>query len=712
MQAVGLQLPAGQPQAQPAPTGQFSFGGIMGVQSLKEVLAQDAKAAKERADTANSEPLVQNLVSHIRRHWDLAKYARREPEQQMLRALRSMRGEYDPEKLRVLKDQNSSEIYMMLFATKARQAKALLGDVLLGAEGEKPWLLRPSPVPELPPETQQTILAQAAQLVFEAEQGPMPMTQEEVMQLLRDAKTHAVAQAEIEARAQCARAEKKIDDMLSEGGFYEALDAFLDDLFVFKTAFIKGPVVRKKGVLKWAQGKDGKSVPKVAVENKPCWERTDPLMIYPSPWNRSTQDGYLIERHRMTAQALTELIGVDGYSEDAINQVLDQHAINGLHDWLAIDTERSTAEGRTTTPLEQSSDLIDALQYWGDLPGKLLLEWGMTEQEVPDPNKVYAVEAWLIGNWVIKAAINSDPLARRPYFSDSFKRQPGAFWNLSLYDTMSDCQDMCNAAARALSNNLGIASGPQVWVNVDRLPAGEDITQIFPWKITQTTSDPMGSSAAPMGFFQPTSNASELMAVFEKFSQLADEYTGIPRYMAGIEGANGAGRTASGMSMMIGNAGKTIKSQVSSIDLHVITPIVESAFDFVMRYVGDPDIHGDLNVVACGALALATKDAAQVRRNEFLQIMLNSPVIQQMIGPEGMASLVRSVTSTLDMNSGDIVPSDTEVVMRLKAAALQQQQAAMLGQGQPGQGTPEKPPGQKQLMNGAPVVDNFGAKGS
>ena len=201
MQAVGLQLPAGQPQAQPAPTGQFSFGGIMGVQSLKEVLAQDAKAAKERADTANSEPLVQNLVSHIRRHWDLAKYARREPEQQMLRALRSMRGEYDPEKLRVLKDQNSSEIYMMLFATKARQAKALLGDVLLGAEGEKPWLLRPSPVPELPPETQQTILAQAAQLVFEAEQGPMPMTQDEVMQPLRTGHERNIAfQNRLDAR--------------------------------------------------------------------------------------------------------------------------------------------------------------------------------------------------------------------------------------------------------------------------------------------------------------------------------------------------------------------------------------------------------------------------------------------------------------------------------------------------------------------------------
>ena len=677
----------------------------MGVQSLKEVLAQDAKAAKERADTANSEPLVQNLVSHIRRHWDLAKYARREPEQQMLRALRSMRGEYDPEKLRVLKDQNSSEIYMMLFATKARQAKALLGDVLLGSEGEKPWLLRPSPVPELPPETQQTILAQAAQLVFEAEQGPMPMTQEEVMQLLRDAKSHAVAQAEIEARAQCARAEKKIDDMLSEGGFYEALDAFLDDLFVFKTAFIKGPIVRRTGVLTWVPQPDGTSEPEAVEENKAQWERVDPFNIYPAPWARNVQDGYLIERHRLSPSALSDLIGVDGYSDDAIRQVLDTHATGGLHEWLSVDMERATAEGRDTSFAHAGSDLIDALQYWGEVPGKILREWGMTEEEVPDQAKVYSVEAWLVGSWVIKAVINTDPLARRPYYGDSFERIPGAFWGTSLYDTVRDCEDMCNATARALANNMGISSGPQVWVNNDRLPNGEDITTMFPWKIWQTLSDPMGSTTPPIGFFQPSSNAAELMGVFEKFSALADEVSGIPRYMTGDGTAGGAGRTASGMSMMIGNAGKTVKKSLASIDMNVISPAIRGAYEFVMRYVGDPDMKGDLQIVARGAMSLVTKDTAQVRRNEFLMATAN-PIDMQIIGLDGRAALLREAAKTLDMNTEDIVPSASTVKLRAMQA---QMQAQMQGaNGTPPQQAPQgQPPEKRQLMNGAPATDNF-----
>src|SRR6185437_12820695 len=114
-----------------------------------------------------------------------------------------------------------------------------------------------------------------------------------------------------------------------------------------------------------------------------------------------------------------------------------------------------------------------------------------------------------------------------------------------------DCQDMCNAAARSLAANMAIASGPQVAVNTGRMPPGEDATQMYPWKLWQFESDPMGSTAPPVIFFQPGSNADELMRVYERFSILADEYTGIPKYMTGTEGTPGAGRTASGLSMMI-----------------------------------------------------------------------------------------------------------------------------------------------------------------
>lgn len=700
MIATGMPIPASPRNT--APTTRYSVGGIMPIKTLGQ-MQDDDRAARQRAELANSAPVVQQLASHIRQHWTIAEQAKRDVEKRMLRAKRSLRGEYDPETLAKLREQGSSEIYMMLFASKARQTKALLGDVLLGTGDDKPWSLRPTPSPDLPPDLAGEILRGVQELVMQAEQGPAPMDVAQIRQLLRDAKTQAEAMIATEAKTRCSRAERKLEDMLAEGQFIEALDQFLDDLCVYPTSFLKGPVVRRKGKLTWQLGPDGRHTPQVELKPQPGWERVDAMDIYPAPWARGVNDAFLIERHRLSAQALNELIGVEGYSEDAIRQVIDAYGKGGLHKWLASDSERAAAEGRNTVYSETSSDLIDAIQYWGSATGKQLKEWGLDKAQVPDEAAVYQIEAWLIGTWVIKAAINADPLARRPYYAHSFKRVPGSVWGLSLYDTMADCQDMCNAAARALSNNLGIASGPQVWVNVDRIPAGESIEELFPWKITQTTSDPMGSSAAPMGFFQPASNAAELMGVYEKFSQLADEYTGIPRYMTGDGNVGGAGRTASGMSMMVGNAGKTIKSTVSGIDLNVIGPAISRGYEFLMRYDTDEDIKGDLQVVARGALSLVTKDAAQVRRNEFLSLALQSPVVQEMIGPEGIASLLRATTRTLELDSENIVPSTSE--LRIRMAAIQQAQQAQMGMQQQIQG----PTASAELSSGAPVTDNFGA---
>ena len=698
MAATGLTL--GPQPAQPPARREFTIGGVMSARPLKDVLEDERRAAQARAEAANTAPVILSLVSQIRKHWSAAKEAKQDIERDMLAAVRARRGEYTPEVLSKLQSQGSSEIYMMLFATKARQAKALLSDVLLGSGNDKPWTIRPTPKPSLPEDLTAQLLAEASEIVYQAQESGMPMSNEDIRQLLRDAKMRAEEAVFSEARERCRRAEVQLEDMLAEGGFMDALDGFLDDLTTFKTAFIKGPVVRRKGVLKWEPQADGTSEPVAAEENKPHWERVDPFNIYPAPWSRNVNDGYLIERHRLSPSALSDLIGVDGYSDDAIRQVLDAYATGGLHEWLTVDMERAHAEGRDTSSTH-SNDLIDALQYWGEVPGKLLREWGMSEQEVPDEAKVYSVEAWLVGNWVIKAIINTDPLARRPYYGDSFERVPGAFWGTSLYDTVRDCEDMCNATARALANNMGISSGPQVWVNNDRLPNGQDITTMFPWKIWQTLSDPMGGTTPPMGFFQPNSNAAELMGVFEKFSALADEVSGIPRYMTGDGVAGGAGRTASGMSMMIGNAGKTVKKSLASIDMNVIAPAIRGAYEFIMRYVPDADIKGDLQIVARGAMSLVTKDTAQVRRNEFLQATAN-PIDMQIIGLDGRAALLREAAKTLDMNTEDIIPAASTVKLRAAQAQMQaqmQQDAAPPQQGEP--------PQKRQLMNGAPATDTF-----
>ena len=691
----------------------MSIGGIMDIKSASTVLAEEQADYASRAEAANNQPVIVGLAGHIRQCWSQARVAKQDIELKMMDAVRAKRGEYHPDKLSRLREQGSSEIYMMLFATKARQLKALLGDILLAEGSEKPWSISPTPVANLPEDIKTQILQGVYQLVMQAEMSGVPMDVESIRIMLRDAKDRGLAAIQQEAAVRAKRAEDKLEDILLEGDFLEAMDEFLDDLAVFPTAFVKGPIIENCAKLQWSQGPDGRWVPVVEKTAARKWKRVSALDIYPAPWSRSVQDAYLIERHRLSATALAELIGVEGYNDDAIRQVLDMHGANGLQEWLLIDNERARVESQSNVnPLLQSK-LIDALQFWGSARGQDLLDWGMDPAQVPDKEQTYEIEAWLIGRYVIKAVINSDPLARRPYYGDSFEKVPGAFWGNSLYETMRDCEDMCNAAARALANNMGISSGPQVWVMADRLADGEEITTMFPWKLWQVTSDPSGSTAQPMGFFQPQSNASELMGVFERYSQLADEVTGIPRYMTGDGVAGGAGRTASGMSMMVGNAGKTTKKTISSIDLRVTGPVLQNLYDSVMQYDDDPDIKGDLQIQARGAASLMAKDAAQVRRNQFLQFTAN-PFDMQIMGLEGRAAVLRETAKTLDMNPDDVVPPPSVIRFRMAQAQMQQmQQAAQMQQGQNGApGTPgnqpSSKPGEKRLMNDAPATDNFG----
>src|SRR4029079_10888401 len=127
-----------------------------------------------------------------------------------------------------------------------------------------------------------------------------------------------------------------------------------------------------------------------------------------------------------------------------------------------------------------------------------------------------------------------------------------------------------------------------------------------------STSDP------PIRFFQPQSTLPDLMALFNKFTDLADEYSGIPKYLTGDARAGGAGRTASGLSMLMSNAGKMITSVIKNIDINVMEPLLERLYYFNMRYETDPELKGDVTIVAKGASNLVAREAVQVRRTEFL----------------------------------------------------------------------------------------------
>lgn len=654
-----------------------SIGGLVPVMNNAAMDAHQAREdARDAASKANSEPLVTGLAAYVRKCWSSAYLAKLDVEQRMLQSLRQRRGEYDPEDLVEIQKSGGSTIYMMVTSNKCRGATAWLRDTILGVREEKPWTLGPTKLPELSPEEMQEAAAEAAEEAYAIEQAlggaeiTTPKMMEETVERTKDKLTSELHKEAVE---NIRRMEDKMEDQLQEGNFITEFSKCLDDITTFPAAIMKGPIIRNKPTLQWVKGPDGEYTCDVKNSLVKEWERVDPFNLYPAPHCSDVNDGYMIERHRLTRGKLVELIGVEGYSEDAIRAVLEDYGRGGLHEWLRVDTLKATAEGKNTLAIMQNTDaLIDALQFHGSIQGRMLVEWGMDKESVPDLDKEYPAEVWLIGNWVIKSTLNYDPFGRKPYYKASYEEIPGVFWGNSVADLVRDCQSVCNSAARSLVNNMSIASGPQVYVNVDRLPPGEKVTKMYPWKIWPTVSDPYGSNTPPVEFFQPNSLAAELMGIYERFSVLADEYSGVPRYMTGDASAGGAGRTASGLSMLMSNAGKAIKGVVSNIDENIIAPLIERLYFYNMRYETDPDLKGDIRVIARGANSLVVKEQAAVRRNELLGIVGQNPIFAQIVGEEGIAAMLREALKATDMNVDDIIPGAEE--RRAKQFAIQQAQ--------------------------------------
>lgn len=630
------------------------------------------------ADT-DTDALERGLSSYIKRCWEAAVIAKRPVEDEILRSLRQRAGEYEADELARIQEQGGVPLYMLLTDEKCSSAVAWIKDALFQPD-DKPWTIKPTPAPDLNEEAMQAVEAQLAQEIMDA--GFMP-TPQDVIDRANDL-FNAINRHRDEQAEKCAkRMERKIEDQFAEGGFSNALSACLDDMVTLPAGFLKGPIFRKKKALDWGRGGEPAVIDKIVQE----WESPAALDIFPSPNSRSIDDGYIIERLPLTRRDLTEYIGVDGFDEEAIREVLDAAEGGSLEDWCNSqlqDTERERLEDRKFKPWDPEAR-ITALVFWGDVSGKMLAEWGMSEADIPDQDLEYQVECWLIKDWVICARLNPDPLGQKPYFKASYREKPGSFWGHGVPYLMRDIQEGCNYVARSLFNNLTIGSGPQVAVDVNRLMAGEGAEGLGPWKIWQyDSSKSAGQSAAPISFFQPDIKAEELSKVYNDWEQKADNKTGIPKYAyGGVTGSQGALSTASGLSQMMANASKALKEVIKHLDLGIIEPAVSRQFVFNMLFEPDPSIKGDLKCVAIGSDALMMREQLQLRRTEALNLVLN-PAVLELVQRKGLATFLREYFRGLQLPE-EIVPTEEEVARAEMIAQMQQQMAMQQGAMPPGQ---------------------------
>jgi hypothetical protein len=630
------------------------------VVSPAQLNAQDADDAAQRA--ASRKPLeIPDLGSWIRNQWWIFRNHRNlgnNPiNQRLLRAQRMFEGKYDSEKLAQIQTFGGSEVYSRQVANKCRGATALLRDVYLGPE--RPWDIQPQPDPPIPPDVLANIIQLISTEVQTLQMAGQPIQSDQVHMRYVSLLHAAQAAARRNAMTQSDAAADKIDDILTNGGFYEAVGEFLQDLPLFPYAVLKGPVVRMVPKLTWIQGQ-----PSMQLKPTMFWERVNPFDVYWSPGASRLADAAILERKRYTRADLNDLIGVPGYNEAAVRAALDDYA-HGLREWLdAPDPEQAINEGREDPSLNRSQ-YIEGIEFHGCVQGETLLDQGVNPKLVPDSDREYMIQSWVVGRHTLKTMINPSPRQRHPYYLTSFEKVPGTVAGHALPDILEDIQEVANAAYRSLVNNLSISSGPQVVINDEMVSPTESGDELYPWKRWHVQGDPLGNQREPISFFQPQSNVQELLLVINSMNTMADEQSAIPRYLTGESLSGGAGRTASGLSMLMNNAAKVLQTVAANIDTDVMEPVLEGLYDMIMLTDTSGILTGEEQIRVKGSEVQAQQDTERQKQLQFLQITAN-PIDAPIIGEIGRARLLRAVSKGMGMPD-DIVPDDQTLQSQIDA---------------------------------------------
>jgi hypothetical protein len=553
-----------------------------------------------------------------------------------------------------------------LTAQKCRAAASLLRDIYLGAD--IPWALKPPENPQVP----QQVLGAIDKLVnAEAAMVSQQLGQPADPQDLHDRKTALIEEAEEAAKKKAAKqaraAGEKIEDMLRKGGFYHALAEFLVDLPIFPFAVIKGPVVKIVPTVVWPPGGGAPTVKQVPTLT---WNRVSPFDIWFTPGVADISNANVIEKLRTTRAELNDLLDLPGYDTAAIRAVLDEYGRGGLYDnWDTTDAERSVLENREN-PAWNRSAMISMMEFNGNVQGRILQDYGLA---VPDELRDYHVNVWVIGSHVIKCHLSPSPRQRHPYFITSYEKIPGTPVGNGLTDLILDLQEGANATLRSLINNLSIASGPQVVINDDMLAPEENGEDMYPWKRWHTRNDPVSSGARqPISFFQPQNNSQQLIQCFQEFVAIADDVSAIPKYVGGNAGG-GAGRTASGLAMLMGNASKILQTVSANIDRDVIEESLLQLFDLLMLTDTTGLLTGEEKVTVQGVSVAIQRETLRQRQIEFLTAT-NNPTDMKIMGIRGRSSVLRSVSTTIGMPGEDVVPSESAIEKMQKEEQQQQAQ--------------------------------------
>ena len=641
-------------------------------------------------------------------------------DQKLRKALLAQTCSYTPEqKEKMRKAGISEDIYAPITAVKVRAAKAMLVDIFQ-ASGDWPFTLRPTPDPEVPSQVEEEALESVRndiEKIYDGLRGAGIQSLPPKAQNILDGiifNAFNTRYDEIQnrkeqfARQRAKRMEKKVQDYFAEGGFIDAFQEYVNYICVYGTGLILGPIPRVMPMNECKTDRKTGAVKYQRVYRKiPTYEAVNPMDCYPAPDAKSVDDGPLCIRIKYTANELWRYSNAvkkpntdkaDGWLDLTVRALLDRYSKGGCKiDSEPYDAIRRVQEKNGTDDPEDCT--LEGVRCFASVRGSDLLEFGITKNrdgKAIEYTKFYQVETIVIGGFVVYCRILDDRIGR-PVCKGVFYELPGSWWGESVADKVAMCQNVMNNSIKALMQNMSAASGPMYWMNDSSRYVDKDGTgmKVRPHKLWPFQASMMGNSGAPMGVINVPSNASELLAVWEKMKTQADDDSGIPAYTYGQAGGNsGAMRTAQGLAIFTEAASRGMKMVISTTDRLVTRQLVKKTCDYILLYDDNLDLKGDCEVVPAGIMGKILRAQQDQQRLQLLNTFINNQFLLQMIGVKGVMALLRPSIQDVNINPDDVLPDEARVrelerinlVMQLaqaQQAQSQAQNAAAQGAGAP-----------------------------
>lgn len=466
--------------------------------------------------------------------------------------------------------------------------------------------------------------------------------------------------------------EKMMHDQLEESQASKHLRSMAFECALFGTGIIKGPFAYDKEYPKWddlgTYTPEFKTIPK--VESVSLWD------LYPDPDARNMSEAeFTIQRHRMSRSNLRNLKNRPHFREESIELAISNGS-NYIREYWEDALEDNAGS--------ESVDRYEILEYWGMLDTDIAEEAGLElPDELQDSTEIQ-VNIWVCNNQILRLVVNPFTPSRIPYHSVPFEMNPYSFFGVGVAENMEDTQLIMNGTMRLAIDNAALSGNLLVEIDETNLVPGQDM-EIYPGKVFRRQAGAPGQSIFGTKF---PNVSQELIMMFDKARQLADESTGIPSFSHGSTGVTGVGRTASGMSMLMGAAAMSIKAVVSNVDDYLLAPLGKALFAFNMQFNFDEQYtKGDLEVLAKGTESLMRNEIRSQRLLQFMQMSAN-PSMQPFVKYD---YILRELAASMDLDEDKILNDPREAAIQQKMMA--EIQAMMPKQPQDPSQQPQGPSG-------------------